>query len=49
MSTYKVEYTMDIGTTTHVMTVRAMDYTKAYLSACYALPFETIILTVSKV
>lgn len=49
MSTYMAEYTTDRGATTQVMFVSAKDYTKAYLSVCYALPVETIILTVFKI
>lgn len=44
MNTYKVEYTTDNGRTRKTMQVTAADYTKAYLSACYALPFTAIII-----
>lgn len=47
MKTYLVEYTEDNGATIKTMFVSAADYTKAYISACIALPIETIIVSVT--
>ena len=49
METYMVEYTLNNGTTTEMMLVSAVDYTKAYLSVCYTLPSVAIILAVFKI
>lgn len=49
MKTYKVTYTEDLGTTLKEMLVEALDYTKAYLSACYALSVVAIIVTVCEI
>lgn len=49
MYTYMVEYTEDNGETLKAMLVSALDYTKAYLSACFALPITAIITEVFKI
>lgn len=49
MNTYMVEYTKNNGTTYNTMLVTAADNTKAYLSACYALPLGTIITELFKI
>lgn len=48
MNTYTVEYSTDNGATRGSMTVNALDYTKAYLAACYALPHGAAIISVKK-
>ena len=49
MKTYKVTYTEDLGTTLKELLVNALDYTKAYLSACVALSKVAIIVTVCEI
>ena len=43
MKTYEVQYTEDTGTTYKTLIVKALDNTKAYLEACFALPITAII------
>ena len=49
MNTYMVEYTTNKSTKRNTMLVTAVDYTKAYLSACYALPLGAIIAELFKI
>lgn len=49
MNTYLVEYTEDNGDTKKTMLVTALDYTKAYLNACFALPFMATIIELFKI
>ncbi len=44
MKTYKVSYTTDFCKTVQTLIVTALDYTKAYLAAVVALPFDVAIL-----
>ncbi|MBR2467100.1 MAG: hypothetical protein IKB38_09270 [Clostridia bacterium] len=44
MKTYTISYTTDLRRTVQTMTVLALDYTKAYLAAIVALPFDVAIL-----
>lgn len=43
MNTYQVQYTEDKGVTHKTIIVEALDYTKAYLKACFALSITAII------
>lgn len=43
MNTYRVQYTEDKGATYKTILVQALDYTKAYLKACFELPAIVII------
>ncbi len=49
MKTYKISYTRDFCTTVETLTVEALDYTKAYLEAVVALPFDVAILEAREV
>ena len=44
MKTYTVSYTTDYSETVNTIKVTALDYTKAYLAAIVALPFDVAIL-----
>ena len=44
MKTFMVEYSLDKGATKDTMLVSADDYTKAYLSVCYQLPIDAVII-----
>ncbi len=49
MKTYTISYTTDLKRTVQTMTVSALDYTKAYLAAIIALPFDVAILEAKEV
>lgn len=44
MKDYVITYTLDFCKTVRTLTVSALDYTKAYLSAIVALPYGVAIL-----
>ncbi len=49
MKTYKISYTRDFCKTVETLTVKALDYTKAYLEAVVALPLDVAILEAKEV
>lgn len=44
MKSYRISYTTNFCETVETLTVKALDYTKAYLVAIVALPFDVSIL-----
>ncbi len=44
MKNYVISYTLDFCQTVETLTVKAIDYTKAYLAAIAALPLDVAIL-----
>ena len=49
MDTYLVTFKAEKSDTQYTLFVSALDYTKAYLEACYLLPFKSIIISLSKI
>ena len=49
MYTYMVDYVVDPTLEEHTMFISADDYSKAYLSALYALPFGAMITEVAMI
>ena len=49
MKNYVITYTLDFCKTVRTLTVCALDYTKAYLSAIVALPVDVAILDAKEV
>ena len=49
MTTYIVTYITENSDTERTMFVSALDYTKAYLEACYLLPLKSIIINLLKI
>ena len=49
MKNYVITYTLDFCKTVRTLTVSALDYTKAYLSAIVALPVDVAILDAKEV
>jgi hypothetical protein len=47
MNTYRVQYTEDMGDTHKTFIIQALDYTKAYLKASFALPITVIITSLT--
>lgn len=48
MKTYMIEWTQDKCTNRKTLLVTAADYTKAYLKACFTLPFDAEIIEVTE-